>query len=342
MKVSEVAAAVGGRLSGDGEVEVKGVAALEEAGEASLSYLADLRQSDKIVESRASAFIVPEGGSAGGRPCIIVDNPLLAFSSVVELFHPKPAPKGVLPGAHVAEGVKLGKDVTIHPNTYVGEEAVLGDRVTLYPGVYLGAGSEVGDDCTFYPNAVVMDGTKIGNGVILHGGVVIGCDGYGFVWDGESHRKIPQVGRVVIEDDVEIGANSTVDRATLSETVVGKGTKIDNLVQVAHNCKIGEHVILVSQSGLAGSVEVGNNVVLAGHVGVAGHLKIGDGAIVGAKSGVTKDVEKGAKVSGYPLLPHMEWMRLQKTIMKLPEMRKTIQALTARLEKLEEREENDV
>lgn len=199
----------------------------------------------------------------------------------------------------------------------------------------MGPNSRIGRDSVLYPNVMIGDGTEIGERVVIHGGAVIGADGYGYIWDGERHRKIPQVGKVVIEDDVEIGANCTIDRAALGRTIIRRGTKIDNLVQVAHNCDIGENTLLVAQVGISGSVKVGRRVIMAGQVGVADHLRIGDGAIIGAKSGITKNIGDGAKVSGYPPLPHMEWMRIQKLIEKLPEMRKLLRELLERMERLE-------
>lgn len=335
MKLSEIAEAIDGELHGNGSVDIGGVAALEDAEEGTISFLADCRQAERLHSSRASAFIVPPGIKFEKRPSIISDNPQLSFGEVVRLFYPPPAPRGIDPGADIGRDVRIGEDATVDPNVYIGEGSVLGDRVTLYPGVYIGAGSSVGDDSTLYPNVVVMGGTEIGKRVTIHGGTVIGGDGYGFVWDGKEHRKIPQIGNVVIEDDVEIGANCTIDRATLGKTVIKRGTKIDNLVMIAHNCVIGEDSLLVGQVGVSGSVEVGRNVVMAGQVGVAGHLKIGDGAMIGAKSGVTKDIEGGAKVTGYPPLPHMEWLRVQKSLEKIPKMRKLLKELSEKIEELE-------
>ena len=335
MKLSEIAEAVDGALHGDGSVEIRGVASLEDAEEGTITFLADGRQSCRLSSSRASAFIVPPGVDAGNVPFIVSDNPQLAFAEAVRLFQSPPSRRGIDPGAFIEEGVEIGADVTIYPNVYVGEDVVLGDGVTLYPGVYVGPNSRIGRDSVLYPNVMIGDGTEIGERVVIHGGAVIGADGYGYIWDGERHRKIPQVGKVVIEDDVEIGANCTIDRAALGRTIIRRGTKIDNLVQVAHNCDIGENTLLVAQVGISGSVKVGRRVIMAGQVGVADHLRIGDGAIIGAKSGITKNIGDGAKVSGYPPLPHMEWMRIQKLIEKLPEMRKLLRELLERMERLE-------
>lgn len=335
MKLYEIAKALRAKIEGDGDVEISGVAALEAADEGKISFISNRKYAAMVPACRASALIVPPGTDTGKIPHIASHNPALSFAEVVGLFHPKPAPKGVSPMAVVEKNVNLGRKVTVYPMAYIGEGATLGDGVTVYPGVYIGAGSMIGDDCIIYPNAVIMDRTRMGNRVIIHGGTVIGGDGYGFVWDGKQHRKMPQVGEVIIGDDVEIGANCTIDRATLGRTEIKKGTKIDDQVHIAHNCSIGENTLLVGQVGLSGSVEVGANVVIAGQTGVAGHLKIGNGAVIGGRSGVTKDIESGAKVTGYPPLPHMEWMKVQKTAEKLPEMRKLLKELSKKIEKLE-------
>lgn len=341
IKLKELAASVEGRLSGDGELEIRGVAALNDASEGSISFLAKAKDEALLSGSRASAFIVPQGVSVGGVNYIEVKDPALAFASIVEMFHPVPAPRGILPGATIESTSLLGKDVTVYPNAYIGEGARLGDRVSIYSGVYIGAGVTIGDDTVLYPNVVVMDGTEIGSRVIVHGGTVIGSDGYGFHWDGAKHRKIPQVGRVIVGDDVEIGANCAIDRAALSKTEIKSGAKLDNLVHVAHNCIIGENTLLAGQVGFAGSVEVGKGVMMAGQVGVSGHLKIGDGVIIGGKSGVTKDLEDGARVTGYPPLPHRDWLRMQKAMEKLPEMSKQLKEALEKLEKLEKMESED-
>lgn len=335
MKLSEIAEATGLEYTGDGSLEIAGVGDLDEAGEGTIAFLSDPGKIDRLSGSNASAFIIPKGLDYNMKPCLLSDKPLLTFAEVVGLFHGKPQPRGIDKRAVVEEGVSLGSDLSIYPNVYIGKGAEIGNRVILYPGVYVGEGCKVGDDSVLFANVVVNEKTTIGERVVIHGGTVLGSDGYGFMWDGTCHRKIPQIGGVVIGDDVEIGANCTVDRATLGNTVIDRGTKIDNLVMVAHNCKVGEHSLIVSQSGLAGSAKVGKNVIIAGQVGVAGHLSIGDGAVVGPKSGVTKDIEAGAKVTGYPPQPHREWMRIQNVIQKLPQMRKDIQVLLEKIEKME-------
>ncbi|MDH3974460.1 MAG: UDP-3-O-(3-hydroxymyristoyl)glucosamine N-acyltransferase [Deltaproteobacteria bacterium] len=341
VKLKDLAASVEGKLSGDGELEIRGVAALNDAPRGTISFLARSKDEAFLTQSSASAFVVPQGVSPEGINCIEVKNPALAFASIAEIFHPRPAPGGILPGSVIEKNVVTGKDLTIYPNAYIDEGARLGDRVIIYPGVYIGADVVIGDDTLIYPNVVVMEGTEIGSRVIIHGGTVIGSDGYGFQWDGSKHRKIPQVGKVIIGDDVEIGANCAIDRAALSKTEIRKGAKIDNLVHIAHNCIIGEDSLLAGQVGFAGSVEVGKGVMMAGQVGVSGHLKIGDGVILGGKSGVTKDLEAGARVTGYPPLPHRDWLRVQKKLEKLPEMSRQLKEALEKIDKLEKMENED-
>lgn len=340
MKIAEIANAIGGDLHGNATVEIVGVAPLGEAGEGTIAYLSDKRHAGKIDESGASAFVLPQGVSCD-RPFISSDNPAITFAKVVNLFHPQPERRGIDERAVVEESARLGRDVTLYPLAYVGEGAVLGDRVTVYPGAFIGPGCAIGDDTTIHANVVVCNGTTIGKRVIIHGGTVVGSDGYGFAWDGEKHFKIPQVGVVVIGDDVEIGANCSIDRAALSRTEIKSGAKIDNLVHIAHNCVIGEHTLLAAQVGFAGSVTVGSGVAMAGQVGVSGHLKVGDGVMVGGKAGITKDIEAGAKISGYPAIPHMQWMRQQKMIEKLPELKEALKTLEEKIEKLEKMENSD-
>jgi len=335
MRLSEIAAALGGRLDGDGALEISGVADLAEATPGAIAFLADRKSAEKLSTSNASAFIVPEGVEFKEKPLIVCDSPRLAFISAVNLFHQPPAPAGISPDSYIAKGVVVGKDVSVYPNVYVGDGAVLGDRVSLYPGVYVGADTHIGSGSILSPNVVVMSGCKLGERVIIHGGTIIGSDGYGFVWDGKQHVKVPQVGNVVIENDVEIGANCAIDRGSLGKTLIKSGTKIDNLVHIAHNCEVGENSLLAGQVGLAGSVKLGRNTVFAGQVGVSDHVTVGDGVTVGGRSGITKDIEGGSIVTGYPPLPHREWLKVQKSLEKLPSFRKELSKLIKKIEKLE-------
>jgi UDP-3-O-[3-hydroxymyristoyl] glucosamine N-acyltransferase len=236
-------------------------------------------------------------------------------------------------GAQVSREASVGRDAAIYSNVFIEAGAKIGDRTVLYPGVYVGKGSSIGADCIIYPNAVIRENVRIGDRVILHGGVVIGADGFGYATDAGKRFKIPQIGGVVIEDDVEIGANSTVDRGTLGDTVIGRGTKIDNLVQIGHNVLVGEDSIMVAQVGVSGSTEVGRRVVIGGQTGLVGHIKLGDGVQIGAKSGVMNDVPPGQVYSGSPAVAHTEWLKMQAALRKLPEFRKKILELEKKLEK---------
>ncbi|MBJ6725961.1 UDP-3-O-(3-hydroxymyristoyl)glucosamine N-acyltransferase [Geomesophilobacter sediminis] len=334
--LKEIAAYLGGTVVGDGDVTVAGLGTLDDAGEHDLTFLANPKYASKVATTRAAAVILPAGAETHGRNAILCANPYLAFAKLLTLFAVKRLPPcGIMPGAFVAEGVTIGADVSIYPGASVASGVVLGDRVTLHPGVVLYPGVVVGDDVTLHANVSVREGCRIGNRVIIQNGAVIGSDGFGYAPDGPQWYKIPQIGIVVVEDDVEIGANSTVDRAALEVTRIGKGTKIDNLVQVAHNCVIGENGMICSQVGISGSTRVGNNVTLGGQVGVAGHIKIGDKVMIGAKSGVPGNIESNQILSGIPVIPHREWLKASGVYAKLPEMRKTMIALEKRVAELE-------
>lgn len=339
--LQELADYLGGTLAGDGSREIVGVASLDDATDSQITFLANPRYAPKVASTRAGAVILPPGAERHGHNAIVVSNPYLAFARLLTLFYVAPrAARGVMAGAHVGRGVKLGSEVTIHPGAVVGDNVTIGDRVTLHPGAVLYEGVTVGDDVTLHANVTVYQGCRIGNRVTIHGGTVIGSDGFGYAPDGDGWYKIPQLGNVVIEDDVEIGANAAIDRAALASTVIGKGAKIDNLVMIAHNCVIGENCMIVSQVGISGSTKLGRRVTLGGQVGVAGHLEIGDNAMVGAKSGVPGNVPSGTIVSGIPAFDHREWLRASAVVPKLPEMKRAVAALEKRLRELEEKLES--
>ena len=341
--LQEIALYLGGSVSGDGEVLIGGLATLDDAGEGQLTFLANPKYAGKVASTGASAVLLPEGGDPHGHNAIFHANPYLAFAKLLTLFYVQPAkPQGVLPGAFVAEGAKLGADITVHPGASVASGVVIGDRVTLHPGVVLYPGVVLGDDVTLHANVSVRERCRIGNRVIIHDGTVIGSDGLGYAPDGGSWYKIPQIGIVVIEDDVEIGSNSSVDRAALEVTRIGRGSKIDNLVQIAHNCIIGEDCMICSQVGISGSTKVGNHVIMGGQVGVAGHVRVGDQVVVAAKSGVSNNVADGQLVAGIPVIPHREWLKASSVIPKLPELKKKVSALEKRLAELERLVAKDV
>jgi len=336
-KLRELAEWVGGTIVGDGEVEISGVAALEEAKAGEITFIANPKYLPKLDETHASAVIVSMKVMQAKKTLLCVNNPYLAFAKILSLFSYKPyQSKGIDPNAWASPSARLGKGLTIYPYVYIGDHCEIGDRVTLYPGVYVGEDSYIGEESILYPNVSIYPKTVIGRRVILHSGVVVGSDGFGYVKDGTRNIKIPQVGSVEIEDDVEIGANSTIDRAALGKTIIRKGVKIDNLVQVAHNVVIGEDSIIVAQVGISGSTKVGKNVTLAGQVGLVGHIEIGDNVMVGAQSGVAHDLPANQGYIGSPALPHREFLRAITVFPKLPEMKKTLIEIEKRLKKIEE------
>lgn len=335
MRLSELAEKIGAELRGDPGAEVQRVSTLDRAGPGEVTFLSNPKYRPLLASTRATAVIVGPQDAVEGPALLVTENPYLAFARAVALLHPRHRPAaGVEPGAFVHPEARLGEGVAVMAGAYVDAGAEVGDGTVLYPGVYVGRGARVGRDCTLYPNAVVREDCVLGDRVVLQPGAVVGSDGYGYARDGHRHVPIPQVGIVVLEDDVEVGANTAIDRAALGETRIGRGTKIDNLVQIGHNVRVGEDCLIVAQVGVSGSTRIGNRVVLAGQVGVAGHLSVGDGAMVGAQSGIGSDVPPGAVVSGSPAIPHGEWLRAQAVVKRLPEMRRELKALERRLAEL--------
>jgi UDP-3-O-[3-hydroxymyristoyl] glucosamine N-acyltransferase len=336
-RLKELAQWVDGTVVGDAEIEISGVAAIEEAQEGEITFVASPKYLRKLQDTKASAIVVSREVIQANKPLLCVTHPQLALVKILNLFFEKPyQPKGVDPHAWISPTVKLGKDLTLYPFVYVGDRCSVGDRVILYPGVYVGEDSVIGEDSILYSHVSIYSGTIIGKRVILHSGVVVGSDGFGYVKEGKRNVKIPQVGTVEIEDDVEIGANTTVDRAALGKTIIRRGAKIDNLVQVAHSVVIGEDSILCGQVGISGSTKIGSNVTLAGQVGVADHVEIGDNVVVGAQSGVMNDLPANQAYVGTPTYPHRESLRMVAAIPKLPEMKKTLVDIENRLKKIEE------
>ena len=337
----ELAQLVGGRVIGDASSVVSGIAPIHGAQSGQITFLANPRYAGELRATKASAVIVgtrhEQAPVPAGTALLVVEDPHYGMCLVVRHFHQQPyQAAGVSPIASIGRDVTLGVDVSIHPFAVVGDRAIIGDRVTLHPGCYVGPDAVVGDDSLLYPNVTVRERVRIGRRVILHSGTVVGSDGFGYAFHRGEHHKILQVGTVVIEDDVELGSNVSVDRATLGQTVIGRGTKVDNLVQIAHNVTIGERSIIIAQVGISGSTTVGRGVVLAGQAGVAGHLTIGDGARVGAKSGVTRDVPPGQDVSGFPAIPHRQSLAVQATLPRLPEIRRQLSRLKEELHALQQ------
>jgi len=336
--LAELARAVGGRVHGDKGTRLSGVATLESAGPQDLSWVVDARRAREARESRAGALLVPDPGLRAGRPCVVAESPRLALALWLEHLHPPERPRGgIARGSFVHRTAKLGAGALIEPGATVEKGARVGARTRIRPGAFIGRGAVVGQDCVVGPGAAILADCRVGDRCILQPGAVVGSDGFGYVWDGQGHRKVPQVGIVRVEDDVEIGANASVDRATLGETVIGRGTKIDNLVQVGHNVIVGEHSILCGQAGIGGSSRLGRGVTLAGQAGVSDHATIGDGAILTGQAGIARHgrVEAGEIVSGMPALPHREFLKRAAVLGKLEAALARIAALESALKKLE-------
>jgi len=334
--VAELAEYLGGVVRGDGAVLISGLGALETAAPDALTFLANPKYAAKVAETSAGAVLMAPGSERYGRTAIEVANPYLGFAKLLTLFYTAPhEPLGILPAAIVNETAVIGEGASIYPEVCIGRNVVVGDRTTVHSGAVLYDNVIIGDDCTIHANAVVRERCRIGNRCIVQPGAVIGSDGFGYAPDGSSYYRIPQIGIVVLEDDVEIGANSCIDRAAIEVTRISRGTKLDNLVQIAHNCQIGEDCMIVSQVGISGSTKIGNHVTLAGQVGVAGHLTIGDNVLVGAQSGVPSSLPANAAYSGTPTMPHREWLKSAMVVPRLPEMKKTVSALEKRVAELE-------
>jgi UDP-3-O-[3-hydroxymyristoyl] glucosamine N-acyltransferase len=339
--LAELAFLVGGKVVGDGAVVIRRVAPIDEAASGEITFLANARYAKYLERSRASAVIVGTGAAAeylGRSPVAFLEapDPYVAFAIILQLFSPPVAfAQTCSIQASIDATADIGDGVTVFPHAYVGARAKIGRNSALYPGVFVGDDVEIGSDCVLHPNVVVRHGCHIGDRVILHAGVVIGSDGFGYAGRGESRVKIPQVGIVVVEDDVEIGANTTVDRATLGQTVIRRGAKIDNLVQIAHNVNIGEHSVVAAQAGIAGSTKVGKHVTIAGQAGLVNHIEIGDGATIGPQSGIPKSVPAGALLSGgIAAAPHHEWLKVMTLLPQLPKLWASVRTMERQIAEL--------
>jgi UDP-3-O-[3-hydroxymyristoyl] glucosamine N-acyltransferase len=340
--LAELAARVGGEVDGDRTLVVEGVAPLEDAGPAHLSFLASAKYRKAFEASRAGAVLVePAEPASPGRTVVRVRNASLAFAKISTLFHPAPeAVPGVAPEAVVHPSARVHPSAQVMPLATVAAGAEVGARTILHAGVRIGEGARIGAGCVLHANVVVRERCVVGDRVVVQPGAVIGSDGFGFAFDpegdgtGPRHFKVPQAGIVVVEDDVEIGANAAIDRATLGVTRIGRGVKIDNLVQVGHNVEVGPLAILCGQVGVAGSSRIGAGAVLAGQVGIAGHLRIGDRVTLGAQAGVMNDIPAGETWMGYPARPHTAWAKTTATLDHLVELRKEVRALRRELDAL--------
>ena len=341
IKLREIASRVGGVLAGDGEADITGIAALKEARKGDVTFLLNKGFEKFLAGSEATAVVAGKGTDPvllAGKNAVLVENPGVAYAEVAALFEKKrDVQRGVSPDARVAPDAVVSAKAAVLPYACVESGAVIEEDAVVHPFCFIGPDVRVGAGTVIYPNVSVYGGTRIGKRVIIHAGAVLGSDGFGYVWDGSRHRKLPQLGFLEIGDDVEIGANTCIDRASLGRTVIGQGTKIDNLVQVAHNVSVGAHSILVSQVGIAGSTTVGRNVVLGGKVGVRDHVGIGDGVMAAGGTGITKDVKAGSVIAGNPHLPHREWLRLQACLKRLPELFERMHGIEESIRKGEKR-----
>jgi UDP-3-O-[3-hydroxymyristoyl] glucosamine N-acyltransferase len=338
-KVKDIAKFVNGELIGSGEVLISGINGVNEAREGELALVASPKYAELVRSTKASCVVVPRDLKGDfHKPIIKVDNPSIAFSRVIEIMMPGriPHPKGTHPTAVIAKSAQIGKGASFGPYVVVEEGASIGENAILYPFCYIGKNTKVGKDCIIYPNVIIREEITIGDRVIIHPGSVVGSDGFGYDAreDGTS-AKIPQLGTVIIEDDVELGACVTVDRARFSKTVIGKGSKIDNLVQIAHNVIIGPNCVVAAQSGISGSSELGRNVIFGGQVGVSDHVKIGDFVIAGAKTGVHKSFPAKTVLFGYPAKPIDKAREIIASVGLLPKLFERVRKLEAKIKELE-------
>ncbi len=335
--LARIAALVGGEVAGDPQRTVTGAAPFESAGENEIAFAAAAAYLKRLDECRAGVLLVPPATEAPGRDLIRVQNPQAAFARVLRMLHPplRPAP-GTHPSAVIGERFSCGEESTIGAQAVIGEDVVIGRGVVLAPHVVIGDRVTIGDDTRIFPHVTILADCRIGSRVTIQAGTVIGSDGFGYARDGEHYLKIVHRGIVQIDDDVEIGAVNTIDRATFGRTWIQSGVRTDNLVHIAHNVTVGENTVLVAQVGISGSVTIGRQAILAGQAGIAGHLTIGDGATVGPQAGVARSVPPGAVVSGSPEMPHRQWLRAQRITAQLPELAQRLRDLEKRLAILEE------
>ena len=339
VKLREIAARLECRLEGDGEIEIRGVNGIEQAQDGDLTFFVNPKYGAHLRATAASAVIL--GEKAEAAPCAMLRsaNPYLTFAKAVELLAPRPAAAaGIHPTAYVAASATIAPDASIGPFVSVGAGARIGPRTVVYPHVTIGEEAVVGEDCVIHARVSLRERVTVGSRVVIQDGAVIGSDGFGFARRGDgTHHKIPQIGGVVVEDDVEIGANTTIDRPAVGATRIGAGSKIDNLVQIAHGVAIGRDVLLAAQVGIAGSTTLEDRVTLAGQVGVAGHLTVGKGVVASAQTGIPNSVDAGSFVSGYPAIDNRDWLKSSAVFRRLPELKKAVTALQRRLDDLEQR-----
>ena len=338
MTLSDIAVFVGGRISGDGGILIERIRGIDDAGEGDLTFVANPRYKKKIETTGASAILVASETACTGKNLLIVAEPYIALGRLLSLFHPEEEEKaGINERACIEDGASVSPEAVVYPGVHICRGAKVERKAILYPGVFIGRDAIVGEASILYPRVTLYRRCLIGRRVIIHAGAVIGSDGFGFARPGRENLKIPQVGYVQIDDDVEIGANTTIDRGTLGRTWIQRGVKIDNLVQIAHNVVIGEYSVVVAQVGISGSTHLGSGVIVGGQAGLVGHIRIGDHVMIAAGSGVHKDVSTGRVVAGAPHMPHGEWLKMEACRSKLPAMREALSALQRQVSALEEK-----
>jgi len=336
--VQEIAALIGGTVQGDERAIISDIRQIDDAGIHDLTFIANKKYFKQLATTGAGAILVPPGTVQPDKTLILVGDPYAAFGRLLAVFYPLDhGPAGVSPDAYIEEGARVSRQATVMPRSFIGSGACIEKGVVIYPGVVVGREAFIGEDSILYPNVSVYARCIIGKRVILHSGVVIGGDGFGFAGPGAGNTKIPQVGIVQIDDDVELGANTTVDRATLGKTWIQRNVKIDNLVQVAHNVVIGENSVIAAQTGISGSTKLGRSVIIGGQVGIVGHISIGDHVMIGASSGVHKSIPAGQIGGGTPFLPYKEWLKVEATKAKIPDMRTKLEQLIRQVAELEEK-----
>ena len=343
LSLSEIAKIVGGKLIGPPQIKIRGIASLEEAGQGDIAFFAKPKYKSLVQKSKASAFIISSQLQLKDRNLIIVENPYYAFAQLLRLFYQQPyQAKGISKKAIIGEGCSIGQDVTFYPLVYIGDNCSIGDKVILYPGVVIGDNVKIGDESIIYPNVSICQNVIIGKRVIIHSCSVLGSDGFGFALKDEKYHKIPQIGTVIVEDDVELGANVCIDRATLGKTIIKRGVKVDNLVQIGHNVSIGEDSILVSQVGLSGSTKVGRRALLAGRAATVHDITIGDNVTLTGQTVVTKDLPDGSFVSGYPAIDHQLWKKSTTLFKQLPHLFSRLRKLEKKVDRLIDKIESKV
>ena len=334
MTLNEIARIIGGTVIGRDDIIINNIMAIEDAREGDITFIANAKYVKKLKMTQASAIIAPPQTAAEGKTLVIVADPYAAFGKLLALFYPwEHGQKGISPDAYIEEGAIVSPEANIFPKAFISRGTKVERGAFIYPGVYIGRNVSIGENSVIYANVTIYHSCIIGKRVILHSGVIVGADGFGFADPG--NEKIPHVGYVQIDDDVEIGANTTIDRATLGKTWLGRNVKIDNLVQIAHNVVIGENSVIAAQTGISGSTKIGKSVIIGGQVGIVGHISIGDHVMIGASSNIHKDIPAGQIGGGSPFLPYKEWLRVESSKVKLPEIRVKLQRLIKYVEQLE-------